>query len=210
MNYDLYERAARAAIKQMGIDLDRPVPATEEYMKKRKLDTSKVKGIPYSEEEEQSVIDHINSRIDFVLDKREARIFNTMDEKPDNMHEAPEWVEHFPNFIKILTERLKQGHIDYGNKSFSKDPLALIEEVQEELLDIANLSFITYVRIAKIKSAIRTTIGGLHGELGDILGRYTEKRSEREQGSESQVRSSDSGQKTKAEKYRIQWDPTRD
>jgi len=113
--------------------------------------------------------------------------------------EAPEWVEHFPPFIKILTERLKQGHIDYGNKSFSRDPLALIEEVQEELLDIVGWSFITYVRIAKIKSEIRTTIGGLHGELGDILGRYTEGRSEREQGPEPQVRGSTGGQTSEIE-----------
>lgn len=245
MRYDLYKKAAETTLKQIGIDLDRPVPATEEYMRKRKMDISKVKGIPYNEEEEQSVVDHINSRIDFILDRREAEIFNTMDPKTRGLSnqdikdirtrntkaeqeaedmldriekgaerekehptvkDFPTWALHYPNFIRASTNKLKTGHIEYGDKSWSKDPLALIQEMKEELVDQSNWAMISWVRLCTLESEIRTTLGGLHSELGDILGRYTKERSTGEQGQGEEVRSSDSGQTSAVEVDRVQRD----
>lgn len=98
---------------------------------------------------------------------------------PDDKIEMPTWGVHFPGFVKALTERLHIGQIDYGDKSFSKDLQVLLVELEQEVLDAAVYSFVTWTRIESLKSAIRTILGGAD-ELGDVLVRDSKERSDRE------------------------------
>ena len=63
----------------------------------------------------------------------------------------------FPAFTDQIKNRLKQGAREYGDASFSKDPLTLLNEIQQEVLDICGWSFILSERIEGIKSKIITT-----------------------------------------------------
>ena len=56
-------------------------------------------------------------------------------------------------FVARAYKRLKQGALEYGDKSFSKDPLLLLDEIEEELLDVVNWTFILLQRIQKVKKA---------------------------------------------------------
>ena len=53
--------------------------------------------------------------------------------------------------------RLKQGAREYGDASFSKDPLTLLNEIQQEVLDICGWAWILSERIEGIKSKIVAT-----------------------------------------------------
>jgi hypothetical protein len=61
----------------------------------------------------------------------------------------------FANFVDDMLDRMDVGEEEYGDRSFSKDPLILANEIQEELLDIANWAFIMHNRIENLAVAIR-------------------------------------------------------
>lgn len=67
--------------------------------------------------------------------------------KPDKEHE-------FNDFVYALEARLDAGEQEYGDSSFSKHPLVLVQEIQEELLDVANWAFILYSRMSSIKDEL--------------------------------------------------------
>lgn len=60
-------------------------------------------------------------------------------------------------FNGLVQARLKQGAREYRNRSFSKDPLELLHELQQEALDLAGWSFILFVRLKKAEQALRNT-----------------------------------------------------
>lgn len=60
----------------------------------------------------------------------------------------------FIDFAAELQSRLRKGADEYENKSFSAHPITLLREIEEELLDVANWSFILFKRIRKIKKEI--------------------------------------------------------
>jgi hypothetical protein len=57
------------------------------------------------------------------------------------------WDEYF----KILEKRLEAGAKEYGNKSFDKSVNSLIEEIQQEILDIAGWSYILWEKLERMK-----------------------------------------------------------
>lgn len=59
-----------------------------------------------------------------------------------------------PQFQADMTARAHQGKIEYGDKSFSRDPIELCREVQQECIDTANWAWILWVRLENIKKAI--------------------------------------------------------
>ncbi len=69
--------------------------------------------------------------------------------------EEVDYQNDFIDFASELQARLRKGADEYENKSFSKDPLTLVQEIQEELLDVANWSFILYKRMRIIEKALR-------------------------------------------------------
>jgi hypothetical protein len=61
----------------------------------------------------------------------------------------------FANFVDDMLDRMDLGEEEYGDRSFSNDPLILANEIQEELLDVANWAFIMHNRIENLAVAIR-------------------------------------------------------
>jgi hypothetical protein len=61
----------------------------------------------------------------------------------------------FANFVDDMMDRLDVGEEEYGDRSFSNDPLLLACEIQQELLDVANWAFIMHNRIENLARAIR-------------------------------------------------------
>jgi len=51
---------------------------------------------------------------------------------------------HFNKFIQHLDQRLKKGHHEYGDKSFDRPACELLDEIQEELVDVAGWAEILY------------------------------------------------------------------
>jgi hypothetical protein len=73
--------------------------------------------------------------------------------KPDP---TPEYEKHLPEFIDLMKTRLAAGHIEYGDGSFDRPLLDLLAEIEEEILDQVNWSFIQWVRLkAERKQIVR-------------------------------------------------------
>lgn len=53
-----------------------------------------------------------------------------------------------------LEKRLKIGAECYGDKSFDKTEGRLLQDIQEEILDIAGWSYILWAKIERLKSKI--------------------------------------------------------
>lgn len=67
----------------------------------------------------------------------------------------PLYKKYFSKFVKELEKRMEAGHREYGDKSFSRDPLELLGEVEEELMDISGWSLILYTRLKEIKKQLK-------------------------------------------------------
>lgn len=63
---------------------------------------------------------------------------------------AAEWQE----FAAAVESRLAQGARDYGDKSFSREPAELIEEIRQELRDVAGWAFVLDRRLATMARAL--------------------------------------------------------
>ena len=61
-----------------------------------------------------------------------------------------DWESDFKKFRKQLKVRMVQGQEDYGDTSFDLPPTELILEIQEELLDVCNWSFILWRRMENL------------------------------------------------------------
>jgi len=62
--------------------------------------------------------------------------------------------DEWPKFVDKLSGRLAKGKIEYGDKSFSKEPLELVREIQQECLDITGWGFVLYCRLSAIEAAL--------------------------------------------------------
>ena len=63
---------------------------------------------------------------------------------------ATQW----PEFVADVKARLEQGARDYGDKSFTKSPSALIGEIKQELLDVCGWGFILWDRLDRAERAL--------------------------------------------------------
>jgi hypothetical protein len=60
----------------------------------------------------------------------------------------------FAEFLNSCKDRLEEGAKSYGNASFSLNPQMLIGEIEEEIMDVCNWSFILFMRLQKMREAI--------------------------------------------------------
>lgn len=64
-------------------------------------------------------------------------------------------MEKFEDFAGLVQARLSAGAKEYGDRSFSRQPLELMDEIQEELLDICGWSFVLFTRLQKVRDALQ-------------------------------------------------------
>lgn len=64
-------------------------------------------------------------------------------------------MEEFEDFVRLVQTRLSAGAKEYGDRSFSRKPLDLMNEIQEELLDICGWSFVLFTRLKKVQNALQ-------------------------------------------------------
>ena len=57
-------------------------------------------------------------------------------------------------FIARLRVRLEAGARQYGDHSFRKEPVELLSEIQDELVDVAGWGLILWVRIARLRERV--------------------------------------------------------
>ena len=65
--------------------------------------------------------------------------------------------EDFPGYCERIKARLEVGAQSYGDASFTRTPLELLEEIEQEILDIAGWSFILCHRVQKMKESLDIT-----------------------------------------------------
>ena len=54
-------------------------------------------------------------------------------------------------FIGLLKKRLKEGEIQYDDKSFARPLRYAIAEIQEELADVAGWAFIGWTKLERLR-----------------------------------------------------------
>jgi hypothetical protein len=59
--------------------------------------------------------------------------------------------EHFIPFVNRLDAKMKQGFKDYGDGSFKRPPVELIDEIEQEALDIVGWGYILWCRLEDLK-----------------------------------------------------------
>ena len=64
----------------------------------------------------------------------------------DKKHWSFDWYK----FTDEMRIRMEEGEDEYGDASFQTDPAETVREIQEELLDVANWSFILWCKMDKL------------------------------------------------------------
>lgn len=77
------------------------------------------------------------------------------DRKRELQRIHPRWKDEWPPWITRLEKRCRQGHREYGDKSFERPLFSLLEEVEEELLDQAIWSFIGWTTLHRLRERVR-------------------------------------------------------
>ena len=62
--------------------------------------------------------------------------------------------KRFDEFMEILHDRMEQGYKEYGDESFEKPLIDLLEELEQEVLDQAGWGFILYDKIQRLKKLV--------------------------------------------------------
>lgn len=83
----------------------------------------------------------------------------------------------FDRFVARVRERLEQGREAYADRSFSRDPGELIDELEQEALDLAGWGFVLWVRLQRARAAAAaldtetdlTPPGQTDGEIRDQI-----------------------------------------
>ena len=63
-------------------------------------------------------------------------------------------LERFDEFTARIRARLEMGKRVYGDSSFERPPVSLVEEIRQEVLDVAGWSFILYERLAELERSV--------------------------------------------------------
>ena len=66
--------------------------------------------------------------------------------------------KQFMEYMATVAGRLDKGAAEYGEKSFSREPSALLTEIQEELADVCGWAFILWARVQKLEKETAGTI----------------------------------------------------
>ena len=62
--------------------------------------------------------------------------------------------ESFDAFVAQVRSKCERGAQEYGDKSFDKEPHALVSELQQELLDICGWGWILWRRLERMRDAL--------------------------------------------------------
>lgn len=68
---------------------------------------------------------------------------------------APDPLDAFDEFTRAVRSRLEAGRVAYGDRSFSRPPVELVEELRQEALDLAGWGFVLFVRLRALEEAAR-------------------------------------------------------
>lgn len=58
-------------------------------------------------------------------------------------------------FLSRVEERLKEGQRQYGDRSYTKNPDVLLNELQQEVEDIAGWGVILWIRLEAMRTQVR-------------------------------------------------------
>jgi len=61
---------------------------------------------------------------------------------------------HYPDFAERVRAKLARGSVVFENRSFSKSPVDLAAEIQDELIDICGWSFVLWSRLETMRVAL--------------------------------------------------------
>lgn len=62
--------------------------------------------------------------------------------------------EQLDLFIGAVDRRMERSELTFGDKSYSREPLALLDEIQQELEDVAGWASILWARLDDVKRAL--------------------------------------------------------
>ena len=63
-------------------------------------------------------------------------------------------LDNFDAFTAAIRKRLEAGRVEYGDASFDLPPARLIEEIRQELRDVAGWAYVMDVRLARMAEAV--------------------------------------------------------
>ena len=66
-----------------------------------------------------------------------------------------DWKPLLSDFQQKMSNRMEAGFREYGDASFDAEPISLLQEIEEELLDVSNWSFIMWARVQRMKRRLR-------------------------------------------------------
>jgi hypothetical protein len=67
---------------------------------------------------------------------------------------AQRWRAPLASLVRALKGRMRKGHDEYGDRSWSRRPSELLDEISQELLDVVGWAVIANERINAIKSKL--------------------------------------------------------
>jgi len=59
--------------------------------------------------------------------------------------------EKFVPFVNALNEKMKKGFEEYGDGSFKRPPIELLDEIEQEAMDIVGWGYILWCRLEELK-----------------------------------------------------------
>jgi len=59
----------------------------------------------------------------------------------------------FADFTLAIEKRLDAGAREYGDKSFGRDPAALLSEIEQELMDVCGWSYVLHRRVVTLRES---------------------------------------------------------
>ena len=65
-------------------------------------------------------------------------------------------------FVARLRARLVAGAATYGNTSFDRPAVELVDEIQQELEDVSGWSLLLWIRLERLRTRV-TQLGGTDG-----------------------------------------------
>ena len=64
---------------------------------------------------------------------------------------STDWRGRFPEFAAAVEARCEKGAATYGDASFGRPVAELLDEVEEELLDVAGWAFVLWTRLRALR-----------------------------------------------------------
>lgn len=95
----------------------------------------------------------MSNRVGSVTSPKPPQSWNDRRREQRRIH--PKYKDHWPLFVKKCEKRLRDGHREYGDGSFDRPLFSLLDEVEEEILDTADWSFIAWTRLDSLRERVR-------------------------------------------------------